>query len=618
MRYPYNLDSTLSVLIQANFQFIISIDILGNINYFNDKSAKQLQLNPIEDQTNLKFPNLLSDTDRINYRKALLKCMEENVKTQTIQVQSIGEVNFQFGIQFIISLIEDESQGPIGFLLIGQELTKPVDHPVDLNRKDLLPYEDLKILLGNKQIMVWMLDRNQHCKYANETIYTRFKSSHLQEFEKSYLNRFRLSALPETYNRFLDFLNEQKEFSIEINANTVGEKKIWLQIIGIPRIDNHGFFEGFIMYGTDISVIHDAANSMKKQTDLISILNKEYTKFKKIASISNQGIIITDTVNHITWMNDAVNNIMGYNLKDSLGKQDFQLFCGPETKEEDISAIKISVCDLTSLHKEMLLYHKSGKKVWVELTKEPIYDEYNKFCGFFIIVSDIQIKKISEKEIAKQILTLKKMSLITSHEIRHEFTKIMQVTQTIKLQDPNIETYQKLLEEIEKSTERVNKAIFELNDHINFATSNTLSIDAYLNQEIEEIVLIDDDKLVNEMNQMVIKKVHPDIQVKVFDDVDYALSHIISNPDTKRKTFVDLNFPYKSGWFFLDEYQKLSQPGSVILLTSSLQQEDIEYSKQYPFITHYMTKPLNIEQLKELKIQTVHNKEIVRTDFRPN
>jgi PAS domain S-box-containing protein len=515
-------------------------------------------------------------------------------------------------------LIEDESQGPIGFLLIGQELSKPVDHPVDLNKNDALPYEDLKILLGNKQIMVWMLDREQHCKYANETIYNRFKSSHLQELDKAFLNRFRLTALPETYSSFINYLNEQKEFSIEINANTVGEQKIWLQIIGIPRIDNNGFFDGFILYGTDISVIHDAANSLKKQTDLISILNKEYTKFKKIASISNQGIIITDTVNHITWMNDAVNNIMGYSMKDSNGKQDFQLFCGPETKEEDISAIKISVCDLTSLHREMLLYHKSGKKVWVELIKEPIYDENNKFCGFFIIVNDIQIKKISEKEIAQQILTLKKMSLITSHEIRHEFTKIMQVTQTIKLQDPDIATYQKLLEEIEKSTERVNKAIFELNDHINFATSNTLSIDAYLNQEIEEIVLIDDDKLVNEMNLMVIKKVHPDIQVKVFDDVDYALSHIISNPETKRKTFVDLNFPYKSGWFFLDEYQKLSQPGSVILLTSSLQQEDIEYSKQYPFITHYMTKPLNIEQLKELKILSIHQKQTVRTDFRPN
>jgi len=196
------------------------------------------------------------------------------------------------------------------------------------------------------------------------------------------------------------------------------------------------------------------------------------------------------------------------------------------------------------------------------------------------------------------------MSFIASHEIRHEFTKIMQVTQTINLQDQNIETFHELFREIEKATERVNKAIYELNDQINFATSNTLSLDAYLNQEIEEILLIDDDKLVNEMNQMVFNKVHPDIKVKVFDDVDYALSHIIANPGTKRKIFLDLNFPQKSGWYFLDEYQKMNQPWSVVLLTSSIEQEDIDYSKQYAFISHYMTKPLNTEQLKELKIQS--------------
>jgi PAS domain S-box-containing protein len=343
---------------------------------------------------------------------------------------------------------------------------------------------------------------------------------------------------------------------------------------------------------------------MKKQTDLISILNKEYAKFKKLASISNQGILITNTINQITWMNEAVTNLMGYQLKDAIGKQDFQLFCGTDTSSVDISFIKSSVCDISSLHKEMLLYKKSGQKLWIEFVKEPIYDEYNKFCGFFIILNDIQIKKISEKEIAQQILSLKRMSFIASHEIRHEFTKIMQITQTIKLQETDINVYQQLLAEIEKSTERVNQAIFELNDQISFATSNTISLDAFLNQEIEEILLIDDDKLVNEMNQMVIKSVHPDIQVKVFDDVDYALSHIISSPETKRKIFVDLNFPHKSGWYFLDEYKKIGQPWSVVILTSSLQQEDIEYSKQYEFISHYMTKPMNIEQLKELKIQS--------------
>lgn len=604
MQYPYKLDSTLSVLLQADLQFIISTDIFGTLNFCNNKAGNQLELESLLKIGDSKLNALLTETDRISYRRTILKCLEDISQSHTVTFHSLGNLNFKFGLQFIVSTITNEAFDAIGFLLIGQELTKSVDHPVDLNKADALPYEDLKVLLGNKQIMVWMLDQNQNCQYANETIYQRFKSSHLQEMGKSFLNRFRLNALPETFKTFEQYLNNKKEFSIEIKAQTNADQQLWLQIIGIPRINNNGFFEGFILYGTDISVIHDAANSMKKQTELISILNKEYTKFKKIASISNQGILITNTINQITWANEAVTNLMGFSFKDSIGKQDFQLFCGSDTSSVDLSYIKSCVCDITGIHKEMLLYKKSGQKIWIEFVKEPIYDENNKFCGFFIILNDIQIKKISEKEIAQQILSLKRMSFIASHEIRHEFTKIMQVTQTIKLQEQNIETYQELIAEIAKSTERVNKAIYELNDQISFATSNTLSLDAFLNQEIEEIILIDDDKLVNEMNQMIIKKVHPDIHVKVFDDVDYALSHIISNPVTKRKIFLDLNFPQKSGWFFLDEYKKIDQPWSVVLLTSSLEQEDIDYSKQYPFISHYMTKPLNIEQLKELKIQS--------------
>ena len=92
MKYPYNLDSTLSVLIQSNIHFIISTDILGNINYFNDKSARQLKLDSLNPENNSKFPNLLCELDRINYRKALLKCLEENTKPQNVHINSIADV----------------------------------------------------------------------------------------------------------------------------------------------------------------------------------------------------------------------------------------------------------------------------------------------------------------------------------------------------------------------------------------------------------------------------------------------------------------------------------------------------------------------------------------------
>ena len=602
MNYPYSLDNTLSALIQANLHYIISTDINGNIDFCNNKSIDQLQLQGCLKKGELKLTNLLSESDKLIYNRAILKCMEDISKSVTINLRSFAGINFAQGSQFVVSVITDEAFDPIGFILIGQELSQQILREDASLTNNKLPYSELKSIVEQNQVMIWLLDKEQNCVYANESIFENLNSTPSKESGKAYLNRFKKNEFPETYELLVKKLSEHKEFSLEASAFHSREHKVWLQLKAIPRIGKNEEFNGYILYGTDITVIHDAAASIKKQNELNNVLNKEYSKFKKIINASNQCIMIVNTINQITWMNEAVTNMMGYTYKEAIGQQDFQLFCGEETNNNDISQIKSCVCDISTLRKEMSLYMKNGQKIWVEFIKEPIFDENNIFSGFFIILNDIEIKKVSEKETVQQMISLKKMSFIASHEIRHEFSKIMQVTQTIKYQHPDLETYQKLLEEIERSTEKMNTAIFELNDQINFATSNTISLDAFLNQDIEEIVLIDDDKLINQMNQLVIKSMYPTLKIKIFEDVEYALSHLNANPETKRKIIVDLNFSHKSGWHFLDEYKKLSQPWAVIILTSSLQKEDIDLSKSYQFITHYMTKPMNREQLKTLNI----------------
>lgn len=471
MNYPFVLDETLSILIQSNQHYIIAVEIDGNINYYNDKTALKNGSNT-GNLIGRPFYQLLSGVDKITYQMAIQNCLQDISLPITTSFNSFFDHDNPVSVQFIISVIKDKMFEPVGFLFIGQE--------------------------------------------------------------------------------------------------------------------------------TD-----------KKQIEKIKDQNQELLKFKKIATASNQSILITNTINQIVWINKAVTDTMGYTLADLQDKQDFQIFCGEDTGTTNIDIIKSSVCNITDIRKEMLLYNKSEGKIWVEFIKQPFYNEANKFCGFFIILNDINIKKISEKEAAHQINALKKMSFIASHEIRHEFSKIMQVTQTIKLQKPDINVYQHLLAEIEKSTQKMNMAIYELNDQINFATSNTISLESFLQQEIEEIVLIDDDKLVNQMNKIVIRSVLPNLPIKVFDDVDYALSHINANPLTKRKIIVDLTFPYKSGWYFLDEYQKMNQPWTVVILTSSLQKEDIEKSKGYNFVTHFITKPLNQQQLRDLRINQLNHLQIV-------
>ena len=179
--------------------------------------------------------------------------------------------------------------------------------------------------------------------------------------------------------------------------------------------------------------------------------------------------------------------------------------------------------------------------------------------------------------------------------------QILQLLQTAKFQDHNVATYAQIFSDIEYSANLMNDAIFKLNDQINFASSNSISLNKYLlNQAIEEICLVDDDHLVNKLNELIIRNVMPSMPVHTFDHVDTALDYVKENPNTKRKIFLDLNFSGRSGWDFLHEYEKLGQPWPVVILTSSIDHVDYERSKKFLNVTHFITKPLTIEQFERL------------------
>ncbi len=59
------------------------------------------------------------------------------------------------------------------------------------------------------------------------------------------------------------------------------------------------------------------------------------------------------------------------------------------------------------------------------------------------------------------------------------------------------------------------------------------------------------------------------------------------------------------GFQFLDEFEKLSEATktrcNVIMLTSSINPQDVNKSKKYSYVKKYINKPLTQENLEKLK-----------------
>jgi len=66
---------------------------------------------------------------------------------------------------------------------------------------------------------------------------------------------------------------------------------------------------------------------------------------------------------------------------------------------------------------------------------------------------------------------------------------------------------------------------------------------------------------------------------------------------------VDINMPIMNGWQFLEEYEKrnLKREVKIYVVSSSINQEEIDRANAYAFVSGYIFKPLTLEKVKELK-----------------
>ena len=67
---------------------------------------------------------------------------------------------------------------------------------------------------------------------------------------------------------------------------------------------------------------------------------------------------------------------------------------------------------------------------------------------------------------------------------------------------------------------------------------------------------------------------------------------------------LDINMPIMNGWQFLDEYHKLMErfkkPIYIYMVSSSVDDCDIQKSKEYSGVTDYIVKPINKIKYQEL------------------
>lgn len=130
---------------------------------------------------------------------------------------------------------------------------------------------------------------------------------------------------------------------------------------------------------------------------------------------------------------------------------------------------------------------------------------------------------------------------------------------------------------------------------------------------LDTILFIDDDPITLMLCKMVISKSLFSKEIVTAKNGEEALQYFSklkldnANPLLAKPQliFLDLNMPVMGGWEFLESFStpEYSQYNNtkVIILSSTIDPEDLEKSSKYPMVIDFLSKPISKEMLEYIR-----------------
>ena len=127
-----------------------------------------------------------------------------------------------------------------------------------------------------------------------------------------------------------------------------------------------------------------------------------------------------------------------------------------------------------------------------------------------------------------------------------------------------------------------------------------------MSKKFKLIYVVDDDDIYVFTALRVLESIDITDRVQVFDNGKKAFDQLLTDSklgnDLPELVLLDLNMPIWDGWFFLSEFEKtnLMDKIKIMVVSSSIETEDIDRVTENKSVKEFISKPLNKESMKQL------------------
>ncbi len=220
------------------------------------------------------------------------------------------------------------------------------------------------------------------------------------------------------------------------------------KVVGVVTVQSkkpHAFSEEDVRLLNLISVY---LSSVIYSSNLYSRLKASEERYRGIVSMSMVGFIFTDRENRITFVNDAMADMLGYEKEEMIGRTPLDF-----VDEGSVDRIKEGIerrrRGLTDTY-EATLKRKDGSKVPVIIYATPLRDDRGNFTETMAAVADISVVKALEQKLRESKQFMELLLHVLSHDLKTPLGIIMGYGELLK------ESYdEEFVDEIMKAVESI-------------------------------------------------------------------------------------------------------------------------------------------------------------------
>ena len=158
-------------------------------------------------------------------------------------------------------------------------------------------------------------------------------------------------------------------------------------------IENDSYF---LFAGTSVNNLEIIEPNLKQTT---REQKEQLLILSQIAEVNTNSVIITDSKDIITWVNQSFTTMTGYSFDEAIGRKPEHLLHGPSTSQTTLDYLNAQVSKGGSFNADIYNYSKSGVPYWARIKGQPIHNQNGELTGFFALIEDITKEKESQERL---------------------------------------------------------------------------------------------------------------------------------------------------------------------------------------------------------------------------